>query len=344
MITLTGPGGVGKTRLALEVAHRVAEAFEDGVGFVDLSPVRDPIRWPAIARVLGVRETEIVRSSERLLAELGRKHRLLVLDNFEQIIEAAPLVSELLAAAPRIAHSGHVAGGAPGARRSRCRGSTIRAPQRAGGVKAIRQSISSSQPRSRSSPVSRFLHRMPRWWPRFAGGSMDCRSPSNWRPPGSGTFHRNCCFPGWDNGCPCSPAVPAIRPRATRHCATRLPGATTCSGLPSNCLFRSMGVFAGGASFEAVEVIALAASPSLDVMAGLASLVDKSLVIERENTDGTPRFSLLETLREFALAALAETARAGAGARDPRTVVRLIRRSRRCCQRRRRNRHGPWED
>ena len=71
-------------------------------------------------------------------------------------------------------------------------------------------------------------------------------------------------------------------------------------------LFRSVGVFAGGASFEAVEAIALAASPSLDVMTGLDSLVDKNLVIERENADGTPRFSMLETLREFALAALAE--------------------------------------
>jgi predicted ATPase/transcriptional regulator with XRE-family HTH domain len=307
LVTLTGPGGVGKTRLALEVAHRVADVFEDGAYFIDLSPVRDPDQVAgSIARVLGVREYGDRPTSERLLAELGRKHRLLVLDNFEQIIEAAPLVSELLAAAPQVhilvtsrealrvrgevvvavrpfePPSGQAGQGNPAIDLFVATAQSVKpdfalSPQNAPVVAEICRrldglplAIELAATRVRHFSPELLLSRLGQRLPVLTGGSRD------------------------------SPA---------RHQTLRNTIAWSYDLLEpaEQLLFRSVGVFAGGASFEAVEAIALAASPSLDVMAGLASLIDKSLVIERENTDGTPRFAMLETLREFALAALAET-------------------------------------
>ena len=99
LVTLTGPGGVGKSRLALEVAGRLGPGFADGVRFVDLAPVqRADLVAAAIAAALGLRT-----SGGPLIADVKaylRPRRLvLLLDNFEQVTEAAPLVAELLAAA-----------------------------------------------------------------------------------------------------------------------------------------------------------------------------------------------------------------------------------------------------
>jgi DNA-binding SARP family transcriptional activator len=102
-LTLTGPGGTGKTRLALRIAADLLPAFEHGALVVALAPIRDPSLVPsAIAQTLGVREVAGTPLVESLRADLKDKQRLLVLDNFEQVLAAAPLISELLAAAPRL--------------------------------------------------------------------------------------------------------------------------------------------------------------------------------------------------------------------------------------------------
>ena len=96
LVTLTGPGGAGKTRVALRVAHELADAFADGVWFVGLAPLVDPaLVRPAIAQALGLAE-------ETLADELHGGERLLVLDNFEQLLDAAEVVGELLQVAPRL--------------------------------------------------------------------------------------------------------------------------------------------------------------------------------------------------------------------------------------------------
>ena len=103
LLTLTGPGGVGKTRLALSAAAMVAEDFPDGVTFVPLAPISDPsLVASAIITALGVREAGDEPLVERLKAVLRDKRLLLVLDNFEQVIEAAPLVADLLAGCPAL--------------------------------------------------------------------------------------------------------------------------------------------------------------------------------------------------------------------------------------------------
>ena len=99
LLTLTGAGGVGKTRLASEVALRLAVDFADGVHFVPLAGVRDPSAVaPAIARTVGIREAGDQSVAETLIRELPHRDALMVLDNFEQVDTAAPLLSDLLAA------------------------------------------------------------------------------------------------------------------------------------------------------------------------------------------------------------------------------------------------------
>jgi predicted ATPase len=101
LLTLTGPGGGGKTRLALQVAADGVDAFPAGVLFVGLASITDPdLVLPTVAHVLGVRDAGDEPLAERLTVSLRNMRLLLVLDNFEQVIEAAPLVSDSLAACP----------------------------------------------------------------------------------------------------------------------------------------------------------------------------------------------------------------------------------------------------
>ena len=102
LLTLIGPGGVGKTRLALDVAER-ADAFGDGVCFVPLAAIRDPdVVAPAIARALGIREEHGSPPLEQLRAVLRERSLLLILDNFEQVRSAAPIVADILTGCPRV--------------------------------------------------------------------------------------------------------------------------------------------------------------------------------------------------------------------------------------------------
>jgi predicted ATPase len=98
LLTLTGPPGIGKTQLALAAAAALEGSFADGVRFVPLAPLADPrLVASAIGHALEVRETGELSLVDGLKAYLHGRHLLLVLDNFEHVLEAAPLVSELRA-------------------------------------------------------------------------------------------------------------------------------------------------------------------------------------------------------------------------------------------------------
>lgn len=101
LLTLTGPGGIGKSRLAIAAADRVSDAYPGGVQYVDFSAVHDPALVPnTIAQALGVRDIGDTPVLEKLATALNDRRMLLVLDNLEQIVEGAPTLAELLSAAP----------------------------------------------------------------------------------------------------------------------------------------------------------------------------------------------------------------------------------------------------
>ena len=103
LVTLAGPGGVGKTRLALHAAAAAAGAFPDGAWFVPLAPLADPVLvLPTLAQAFGVRDAGDRPLAERLRCALAGRRALLVLDNVEQVVASAPAVAALLAACPGI--------------------------------------------------------------------------------------------------------------------------------------------------------------------------------------------------------------------------------------------------
>ena len=103
VLSLTGPGGTGKTRLSLQVAASAADDFPDGIWFVALDAVRDPtLVAPSIARTLGLADNQSQSAVDRVAAEIGDRRVLLVLDNFEQVTAAGPDVADLLRRCPNV--------------------------------------------------------------------------------------------------------------------------------------------------------------------------------------------------------------------------------------------------
>ncbi|MFC0681061.1 DUF4062 domain-containing protein [Lysobacter korlensis] len=312
LVTLAGPGGIGKTRLAIDVASRVGDQFADGVTFVALSPVDRAALVPgAIAQALGVRDSGAAHLPETLASALRQQERLLVLDNFEQVVDAAPLIADLLTAAPRVKalvtsrallrvageHSFEVGPlGLPTGRRSRTlpasvtlfveRARAVRpdfdlTPENIGEVEQIcirlegvPLALELAAARVRILSPAQILERLDRRLTFLVGGRRDL-------PPRQQAL------------------------RSTIEWSAKLLSAE------ENDLLATLGVFTGRFSVEAVERIADAAS---DVLAGLGSLVDSSLLRQQER-NGRTYFTMLATVREFALERLESSGGVGA-ARD----------------------------
>ena len=270
LLTLTGPGGVGKTRLALQAAGAAADSFADGVFWVPLAPLDDPqLVLPTVAQALGAEQDVAGHIADRSL--------LLVLDNFEHLTDAADDVAALLTACPRL----HAARDEP-------RGA---APPRRAGLSRHR---AAPRGRRRALPLARARRRPvvrldATASPRSARGSSSCRSRSSSPPHACACSRPRSCSTASRAGSTCSRRA-AASTRASRRCARRSSGATSCSTPTSSRLFARLAVFAGGWTLLAAEAVTDA---DLDVA---QSLVDKSLVRARERD----RFFMLETIREFA--------------------------------------------
>ena len=316
LLTLTGTGGAGKTRLALQSAADLLDEFPAGVFFIPLAPIGEAtLVVSAIASALGVREGAGKPLMNALKDYLHQKQLLLVLDNFEQVASAAPLVSELWAAAPRLKmlvtsremlrlYGEHNYPVPPLA---------LPDPKHLPALERLRQ----------YEAVQLFIERAQAAKAGFA--------ITNENAPAVAEICARLA------GLPLAIELAAARVRLLSPPAilARLSLKLLTGGardLPARqqtmraaigwsydllvaaeqTLFRRLAVFVGGCTLEAVEAVCNAENDlPMDILDGLGSLADKSLV-EHDEFGNEPRFRMLETLREYALERLEESGEAEA--------------------------------
>jgi predicted ATPase/DNA-binding CsgD family transcriptional regulator len=324
LLTLTGPGGTGKTRLALEVAAEVQTAYPGGVCFVPLAQVAEPgLVLPAVAQALGVKESPERTLMDALVVHLKASAALLLLDKFEHLVEAAPTIAALLAACPRLDVL-----------------ATSRAALKLSGEQEI-PVPPLAVPANRAAPTARyaadfeavrlFTDRAQAVRPDFALTDENVARVVE-------ICHRL-------DGLPLAIELAAARLRSlplpaladrmerrlllltggprdlpTRQRTLRDTIAWSYDLLSADeqTLFRRLAVFRG-CTLEAIQAVCTAANLgpgatsvdlpalNLDPLDGATSLVEQSLLQQGETEDGQPWYVMLETIHEFALERLAES-------------------------------------
>ena len=314
LLILTGPGGVGKTRLAIEVAGRVAGDYPDGVAFTDLAPLRDPgLVLDAVARQLGVDERDATPLAERLRTALRDRRMLVVLDNFEHVLAARDAVVGLLEACPGVValvtsrtalrvRAGREYPVAP-----------LALPGAGDPAPPMNRPRCSCSLTGRMQPAwnSRRTRRRSRPSPRSAAGWTGSRWPSSWPRPGCG-----CCRPvdllaRLTRRLPVLVDGPHDLPARQKTMRDAIAWSYELLDEPEQRLFRHLCVFTGGGTLDAVE--AVCATGDLDGLTALAA----SNLVRMPAASGEPRVSMLETIREFGSEQLAgprgSRARPGSG-------------------------------
>lgn len=319
LLTLTGPGGTGKTRLALQVAAEVIDKFRDGAFLVSLSavitshsPVDDAnMVASTIAKTLGVRAVSSQTMLQTLMDYLKERELLLLLDNFEQVVASAPIVNDLLACAPGlkvIATTREVL---------RLRG------EREFPVPPLQLPSRKHLPRlealSQYEAVALFIQRAANVKPDFEITNENAPSIAD-----------ICCRL---DGLPLAIELAATRIRllSPQAILARLDSSLTlltggARDLPARqqtlratiewsydllneqekVLFRRLSVFAGGRSLDAIEAVCNADSLTHDIFEVVSSLVEKSLLQPYESSTSETRFWMLETIHEYAKERLEE--------------------------------------
>jgi predicted ATPase/DNA-binding XRE family transcriptional regulator len=308
LLTLTGPGGVGKTRLALHVAAALRGDFADGAAVVSLAALRDPaLVLPAIAHALGAPAGGARTPEERLIAYLGGRHLLLVLDNFEQVAAAGPALAALLGACARVTAlvtsraALHVRGeheflvpplALPGPAHAadpaalRRIASVVLLMERA---RAVRPGLAlTAENAAAVAAVCTRLDGLPLAL-ELAAVRLKLLSPKALL---ARLEHRLTVLVGGARDLP-------ARQQTLRDTLAWSHGLLTAD---EQMLFRRLGVFAGGCTLEAAEAVyAGTGGEARDLSIGIASLHEQNLLYIADQPDGDPRIAMLETVREFAL-------------------------------------------
>jgi predicted ATPase len=306
LLTLTGPGGVGKTRLALQIADDVRDAFPDGVRFVDLAPITAPdLVTPTIAHALGVGDVGGAPIVDRLRDSLRPKHLLLVLDNFEQVVEAATSGAALLGACPglRVLATSRVRLRITGEREFPL--PPLRLPEvgsqfslddlsQSDAVRLFLAQVHAVQPDFALIPenavaiadICRRLDGLPLAI-ELAAARIKVLSPSVLLDR---LERRLPLLSGGGRDLP--PRQQTMRDTIAWSYDLLVPA--------DQVMFRRLAVFVGGFALEAAEAVADPDGTS-DVFGGIIALVENSLLRREDGGAGEVRFRMLETVREFAL-------------------------------------------
>jgi len=311
LLTLTGPGGIGKTRLGLQVAAELSEHFTDGTWFVSLAPISDPdLVIPAISQALGLREARDQSPLEHVKSSLHEKKTLLLLDNFEQVVSAALSVADLLAVCPRLK-----------VLVTSREGLHVRA-EREFPVPALALPDAGHLPDlaalSQYEAVALFIERAQAVKPEF--------QVTNTNAPAVAEI----CIRL--DGLPLAIELAAARTRLfppqalLTRLGQRLPLLTSSArDVPARQqtlrktiqwiydlltaheqrLFRRLSVFVGGCTWQAVEAVAAdVANETTSVLDTVTSLIDKNLLQQTSLEGEEIRLTMLETIREYGLEAL----------------------------------------
>jgi predicted ATPase/class 3 adenylate cyclase/DNA-binding CsgD family transcriptional regulator len=314
LLTLMGAGGTGKTRLGLQAAAELTAEFEDGVFFVSLAAIRDPeLVVPATAGTLGVKEAGGQPLLESLEYYLDAKHILLMADNFEQVLEAAPMVSEMLSSAPNLKVL-----------------ATSRIPLRLYGEHEYSVPPLALPDPEQPPPVERLTHyeAVRLFVERAQAAKADFSVTNDNAPAVTEICYRL-------DGLPLAIELAAARikvlspqkmlgrltnplklltggardlPERQRTLRSTIEWSYGLLEEGEKMLFARLSVFAGGCTLEAIEAICNAEGDvPMDVLDAVESLVDKSLLRQEEGVGAEPRFYMLETIHEYAREKLEES-------------------------------------
>ncbi len=313
LLTLTGPGGVGKTRLSIRIALELESECEDGVWFVPLAPVVDPaLVLDAIAHTLGLRH-EIEGSHEsRIVEAIGTGNILLVLDNFEQVADAGPEVANLLHSCPglRVLVSSRVPLHVDGEHVLPVRPLPLPAPGVDGplgelaAVPSIQLFLQRAQAvRSDFALTAANAGIISELCSRLDGLPLAIELAAAWvrlLPPADLLEQIANRFELLSGGGSDRPA---------RHQAMRdaIDWSYNLLDLDGQRLFRALSIQAGGLPMDGAIALAMAATPELSrfrTVAAIAHLVDHNLLLREDTPLGGIRVSMLETIREYARDAL----------------------------------------
>ncbi|HET8631856.1 MAG TPA: AAA family ATPase, partial [Thermomicrobiales bacterium] len=317
LVTLVGPGGVGKTRLALAVAEAQAAACPDGVAFVALGPVADPeLVLPTAARALGLGERPGQPLVERLEEYLADRRMLLVLDNFEHLLPAAPLLADLLAACPGLTllitsraelrlRWEHIFPVPPLALPDAGREP---APDGLASYAAVRLFVARARAArpdfaltadnvATVAAICRRLDGLPLAL-ELAAARLRVLGPA-------------ALLARLGDGLALLAGGARDLPARQRTLRDTLAWSHDLLAPAEQALFARLGVFVGGWTAAAAgAVCGAAADPPLSVLEGLDALVANSLLRLEAVVDGEPRFGMLETIRAYALERLEESGEA----------------------------------